>query len=111
MRKDFPGVTQVYLEENYRSTGSILKASLAIVSQGACVQRHFARISRFNHRVIDKNRIQKSLHSSHPTGPKPILTSHASEYAEATFIAQEIKRLVAHMGGTLNFGDFVVLCA
>ncbi|KAH8806837.1 P-loop containing nucleoside triphosphate hydrolase protein [Flagelloscypha sp. PMI_526] len=90
MRKDFPSVQQIYLEENYRSTQSILKASLAIVSQ-------------------DKNRIQKSLHSSHPMGPKPLLTSHASEYAEATFIAQEIKRMFAQMGGTLNWGDFVVL--
>lgn len=31
---DFPGVEAIYLEENYRSTGSILDAAHAIVSQG-----------------------------------------------------------------------------
>lgn len=32
---DFSGVEQIFLEQNYRSTGGILAASLAIVSQGA----------------------------------------------------------------------------
>jgi hypothetical protein len=32
-----------------------------------------------------------------------------SEYAEAAFIACEIKRLVAHSGGMLHWSDFVVL--
>lgn len=31
---DFPSTESILLEENYRSTASILKASLAIVSQG-----------------------------------------------------------------------------
>lgn len=31
---DFPGTEQIFLEQNYRSTSSILKCSLAIVSQG-----------------------------------------------------------------------------
>jgi DNA helicase-2/ATP-dependent DNA helicase PcrA len=31
---DFPETVQVFLEENYRSTGAILEASLEIVSQG-----------------------------------------------------------------------------
>jgi len=34
---DFPDTTQIFLEENYRSTGAILEASLAIVSQGMLV--------------------------------------------------------------------------
>ncbi|KAF8753852.1 UvrD-like helicase C-terminal domain [Rhizoctonia solani] len=34
MRKDFPGTNTIYLEENYRSTGSIVSSSLAIVAQG-----------------------------------------------------------------------------
>lgn len=32
-----------------------------------------------------------------------------SEHAEAAFIAMEIKRLVANLGGTLGWGDFAVL--
>ena len=31
---DFPDVTQIMLEQNYRSAGSILAASVAIVSRG-----------------------------------------------------------------------------
>ena len=32
---DFPGTQQIFLVENYRSTGSILASSLAIVAQGS----------------------------------------------------------------------------
>ncbi|KAJ7265966.1 P-loop containing nucleoside triphosphate hydrolase protein [Mycena haematopus] len=90
MRKDFVGTTQIFLEENYRSTGSILKASLAIVSQ-------------------DESRIPKTLLTSHPSGTVPVLRSFPSEQAEANFIAVEIKRLVAFMGGVLRWGDFAIL--
>lgn len=31
---DFTGVEAIYLEENYRSTGSILSAAHSVVSQG-----------------------------------------------------------------------------
>jgi hypothetical protein len=34
MRRDFPATEEILLEQNYRSTGSILAASLAIVEQG-----------------------------------------------------------------------------
>ncbi|KAJ4477215.1 P-loop containing nucleoside triphosphate hydrolase protein [Lentinula aciculospora] len=90
MQKDFATTKQIFLEENFRSTASILKTSLAIVAQ-------------------DKTRIQKSLHTSHPVGPIPVLRSFLSEQMEASFLAGEIKRIVAHMGGVLHWGDFVVL--
>ncbi|KAJ6543965.1 P-loop containing nucleoside triphosphate hydrolase protein [Mycena capillaripes] len=90
MRKDFAGTAQILLEENYRSTGLILKASLAIVSQ-------------------DKSRIPKTLLTSHPSGTTPVLRSFPSEQAEANFIAVEIRRLVASMGGILRWGDFAIL--
>jgi DNA helicase-2/ATP-dependent DNA helicase PcrA len=57
----------------------------------------------------DKSRIQKSLHASHPSGATPVLRAFPTEHAEATFVAVECKRLVAEMGGILNWGDFVVL--
>jgi DNA helicase II / ATP-dependent DNA helicase PcrA len=44
-------------------------------------------------------------------GSVPVLRSFQSEHAEAAFIAVEIKRLVAHTGGMLGWGDFVVLRA
>ncbi|KAH9902943.1 UvrD-helicase-domain-containing protein [Cubamyces lactineus] len=90
MQKDFPTTQQLYLEQNYRSTGSILAISVAIVSQ-------------------DKGRIQKTLHGTHPQGPRPVLREFPIEQVECAFIAAEIKRLVAYSGGMLNWGDFVVL--
>lgn len=59
--------------------------------------------------VTDKSRIQKSLHTNHPAGMTPVLRAFPTEHAEAAFIAVECKRLVAEMGGALNWGDFVVL--
>ncbi|KAG7451185.1 UvrD-helicase-domain-containing protein [Guyanagaster necrorhizus] len=90
MQRHFPGTEQIFLEQNYRSTGSILKLSLAIVSQ-------------------DKNRIPKTLLSSHPSGITPVLRQCNNESHEASFIAMEIKRVMAHMGGALRWGDFAVL--
>ena len=37
---DFPSTDAVHLEENYRSTGAILAASLAVVQQGLSRGRH-----------------------------------------------------------------------
>ncbi|KAH0585176.1 hypothetical protein H2248_008432 [Termitomyces sp. 'cryptogamus'] len=90
MCRDFDGAQQILLEQNYRSTASILKASLAIVSQ-------------------DKNRIPKSLHTSHPSGSTPFLHCFSTEHAEALFIAVEIKRIISHMGGALSWGDVAIL--
>ncbi|KIY44056.1 P-loop containing nucleoside triphosphate hydrolase protein [Fistulina hepatica ATCC 64428] len=90
MRRDFPSTQQVLLEENYRSTGGILKASIAIVAQ-------------------DSARVQKSLRTSHPIGKTPVLCSFPSEQEEAEFCATEIARVVALMGGMLKCGDFAVL--
>ncbi|KZP25249.1 UvrD-helicase-domain-containing protein [Athelia psychrophila] len=92
MRKDFPMTEQILLEQNYRSTGSILSASLAIVAQGS---------SLFF--------ISSALHTAHPPGPTPVLRTFQEEAQESAFIAVEIKRLVAASGGMLGWSDFVVL--
>ncbi|KAG1883398.1 P-loop containing nucleoside triphosphate hydrolase protein, partial [Suillus subluteus] len=90
MQNDFPNVAQVMLEQNYRSAGSILATSLAIISQ-------------------DTSRIAKTLHTDHPLGPLPMLRSFPTEHDEAAFIAWEINRMIAQSGGMLGFGDFAVL--
>ena len=61
------------------------------------------------HLFLDKLRIPKSLHSSHPLGVTPVLYEGENEKQEAGFIAQEIKRCVANMGGVLRWGDFAIL--
>ncbi|KIK45214.1 hypothetical protein CY34DRAFT_78359 [Suillus luteus UH-Slu-Lm8-n1] len=90
MRNDFANVAQIMLEQNYRSAGSILATSLAIISQ-------------------DTSRIAKTLHTDHPLGPLPMLSSFPTEHDEAAFIAWEINRMIAQSGGMLGFGDFAVL--
>ncbi|KAG1822031.1 P-loop containing nucleoside triphosphate hydrolase protein [Suillus subaureus] len=90
MQNDFPNVAQIMLEQNYRSAGSILATSLAIISQ-------------------DSSRIAKTLHTDHPLGPLPMLRSFPTEHDEAAFIAWEINRMIAQSGGMLGFGDFAVL--
>ncbi|KAF9565266.1 UvrD-helicase-domain-containing protein [Agrocybe pediades] len=90
MRKDFPNTQQIFLEQNYRSTAAILRACLGIVSE-------------------DKNRIPKSLHTMHPLGATPVISQFAEQKEETTFMAQEIKRCVANMGGVLRWSDFVIL--
>lgn len=58
----------------------------------------------------DKNRVQKSLFTSHPAGVTPVLCSLPSEKDEAARIATEVKRTIAYTGGLLNYGDFAILC-
>ncbi|KAL7420030.1 ATP-dependent DNA helicase srs2 [Cryptotrichosporon argae] len=90
MTQDFSGVQAIFLEENYRSTGSILAASHAVVSQ-------------------DRARVQKQLRTSHPQSTAVTLKQFGSPVIEASFVATEIKRLVAYSGGMLNYADFAIL--
>jgi len=104
---DFPNTKQIFLEQNYRSTASILRTCLAIVSEG--VSAVFACISYCELSISDKKRIPKSLHTSHALGATPVLAKFDCEKEESNFIAAEIKRCVANMGGILKWGDFVIL--
>ncbi|KAG8813457.1 hypothetical protein FRC19_002409 [Serendipita sp. 401] len=86
----FPLTKQIFLEDNYRSTGAILAASIAIISE-------------------DSNRPPKTLRTSHPFGYVPTLGGCADEREEAACIADEIKRLKTLSGGMLKWSDFAVL--
>ncbi|GAA6025159.1 hypothetical protein JCM10207_008919 [Rhodosporidiobolus poonsookiae] len=90
MLVDFKPVKQVFLEQNYRSTGAILGAALAVVKQ-------------------DTKRVAKSLHTAHPSGSSVVLHHAPSAIDEATFIASSIKHLVAHLGGLISYNDCAVL--
>lgn len=59
----------------------------------------------------DAKRIAKSLYTAHPDGITPVLYQLYKEQDEAAFIAIEIKRLVAQMGGLFKWGDFAILRA
>ena len=72
---EFPGAHTVFLEENYRSTGTIIAAS---------------------NKVIEKNtqRIPKTVFTSNQDGEKIILHAAQSGYDEAEYVVMSIKQLL-----------------
>ncbi|KAL7417243.1 P-loop containing nucleoside triphosphate hydrolase protein, partial [Mrakia frigida] len=88
MAKDFPKTKVILLEDNFRSTGAILAASYAIISQ-------------------DQTRHAKGLIPFHGSGSPVVLKRCATEETEASFLASEIKRLKICTG--LEWSDFSVL--
>src|SRR5579875_2453419 len=85
--RDYPNATVIRLEQNYRSTGRIL---------------------RIANQVIQNNQLRRSknLWTSAGEGEKARLYHAADERAEAQYVADQIERL-AHNGRT--YADFSVL--
>ncbi|NJD91514.1 MAG: ATP-dependent DNA helicase PcrA [Geobacter sp.] len=69
--RDFPGVTVVKLEQNYRSTSNILKAAGAVVAR-------------------NRGRKAKTLWTENPAGEKIFYRRLEDERAEARFVCREI---------------------
>lgn len=116
MLKDFPRTHQVFLEENYRSTSSILAAALAVVQQGRERRRTIGpgisgiKVTRLIWLLAsDTERIQKSLRTGHAAGAPVVLREFVNAQDEASYIAYEIKRAVAQSGNQLNHNDFAIL--
>ena len=82
--KDFPGAKVVKLEQNYRSTGNILKASQKIITQ-------------------NKTRTDKELFTDAGDGEPVDIESLADEMQEANFVAMKIREM------RRDFSDFAVL--
>ena len=86
--KDFPGVTEIRLEQNYRSTGTILAAANGVISHNT-------------------NRKDKKLWSGKGNG-KPIeIFMPQNETDEANFIAESIQGIAA--GEKMKYDQFGVL--
>jgi DNA helicase-2/ATP-dependent DNA helicase PcrA len=86
--EDFPGVLEIKLEQNYRSTSTILEAANGVISNNS---------SRKDKRLWSGN-----------GGGKPIeLCSPETEQEEADFIAGQIKKL--RYEDKLRYDDFGVL--
>lgn len=77
--KDYPDVRVIKLEQNYRSTQTILHAANGVIS----------------HNIQRKN---KQLWTENPVGEKIIKYKAGDERAEAAWVAQEIERLVRQEG-------------
>ncbi|MDR0526086.1 MAG: UvrD-helicase domain-containing protein [Spirochaetaceae bacterium] len=88
--RDFPGTIEIKLEQNYRSTSTILEAANGVISNNT-------------------NRKEKTLWSGN-RGGKPIeIYTPQNETEEAEFIAGEIKKIRFREHYKLKYDDFGVL--
>ncbi|ELR04266.1 hypothetical protein VC83_05543 [Pseudogymnoascus destructans] len=88
--RQYPDTITISLEENYRSSGAILAASLKIIQQ-------------------DTSRIDKSLLATHTVGTRPVLRTLESAEVEGDWIMHEIRRCVTLTGGLITYGDVAIL--
>jgi DNA helicase-2/ATP-dependent DNA helicase PcrA len=86
--KDHPDATVIKLEQNYRSTKSILAAAHDVVSRNV-------------------RRKEKKLWTGRPAGRKPLLSRVPNEYSEADCIRDRITQLMAEEH--LSYHDFAIL--
>lgn len=85
---DYEDAKRVTLDQNYRSTQTILDAANAVISHNG-------------------SRMEKKLWTSNGGGSKLHAFTARDEYEEARFIARTIKK--QHDEGSARFGDFAVL--
>ncbi|EAQ85007.1 hypothetical protein CHGG_09021 [Chaetomium globosum CBS 148.51] len=90
MLREFPKTDEVSLEENYRSSQSILDLSLEVIQQ-------------------DQARYQKVLKPTHNKGPRPVLRRLKSASAEADWIVSEVRRVLVMSGSMLRHNDVAIL--
>ena len=87
--KDFPGARTVRLEQNYRSTQTILDAANRVIAE-------------------NKGRKGKTLRTDNAVGERLTLVECADESDEAAWVATEINARMAD-DGALKLRDFVLL--
>ena len=85
---DFPGTEVVSLDQNYRSSGHILKCAQAVISGS-------------------EQREARTLWTENAEGVRVLLIDLADSQAEAKFVAGEIARLIREFG--LPFSHFAVI--
>jgi DNA helicase-2/ATP-dependent DNA helicase PcrA len=86
--RDFPGAEVVLLEQNYRSTGHILRAAHAVIARA-------------------EGRPQRELWTENPEGAPVTVRELYDGEEEALFVASEVKRLVRDEARP--FSDFAVM--
>ena len=90
MQKLYRDTSVVILENNYRSSGSILSSAEDVIEQ-------------------DTSRPAKKLHPTHGVGTLPVLRKLPTAAAEAQWLTLEIKRCIVLTGNLLRYSDFAVL--
>lgn len=90
MQRLYKDTTVVLLEENYRSSGSILDCASVVIEQ-------------------DTSRPAKKLRPTHGIGTIPVLRKLPDAAAEAQWLVMEIKRCIGLTGNLLKPSDFAIL--
>ena len=85
--KDFTGVKVVKLEQNYRSTSTILTAAGKVVEK-------------------NRGRKRKALWTENPAGERIVYRQTADEREEARFVCREIERYVRRGGDIIDVAVF-----
>lgn len=85
--KDFPDAVVIKLEENYRSSGTIVTAATKLISNNS-------------------QRKAKTLFTSNPDGDLIQIREERNEYDEARFVAKTIQSLIT--SGENNLNDYAV---
>lgn len=85
--KDFPDAVVIKLEENYRSTGTIVTAATKLISNNS-------------------QRKEKTLFTSNPDGDAIQIREERNEYDEARFVAKTIQGLIS--SGENNLNDYAI---
>jgi DNA helicase II / ATP-dependent DNA helicase PcrA len=99
--RDYPGAKVIKLEQNYRSSGNILRAADELIK-------------------YNKQKTEKALWTENPDGSRLFVYQALNEKDEAEFVAMEIKGLVVsswssvekttnHQPPTTNYSNFAVL--
>jgi len=87
-QRDYPDALTIPLEQNYRSTKSILAAAQAVIRENS-------------------ERVDKGLWTEGPDGTAVVVAQLYDEREEATAVAREVRRLVDD--GDCAFGDIAIL--
>lgn len=81
--RDFPNAKIVKLEENYRSSGNIVKAATQVIRN-------------------NQQRKEKSLFTSQPAGELIEIREENNEYDEARYVSQTIQKMMSEGDGSYN---------
>jgi DNA helicase-2/ATP-dependent DNA helicase PcrA len=87
-KRDYPNATEIHLELNYRSTGSIVAAADSIIR-------------------ANTQRIQRKLRTENPAGEPISVRELFDEGQEAQFVVGEVRRLT--LTGKYKYRDFAVM--
>ena len=87
-QSDFPKAKIIALEENYRSTKTILNAAQSIITQ-------------------NKNRVEKDLWTNNDKGTRVSIYEAYNDKEEAMFVIQQIRNIIANY--PLTLGDCAVM--